>query len=438
VEGRRPACKLGQRTIARSAGDGPERDLADAQSLGYGGPRRHVAASLQCAKEQACIDEILQRWAGAQYGLPPLTAQGRAVTVEPGGELLLMSDDRGAVEHQPQPLPQRTRDALVPADRPTDQNPRKLGADPPESAGERVRPSDTRQDGLDGEEGSQVREVLGGMRDEDDGEPWVLAAELVQPGDQFGAPLVSVHDEGEGARPGRRLERAPGRSRDGLHSFGHEARGPRLVPAIHAVNDQGGSEETAEVGFPVVLVPLWGVHEAPSVRSSVLPQLVADSTLHATERASTGRYCTMYGVCPASSTPGNARSTLQVTPLDYAFAVRSIDPGPSDGRRGVEAKIRVLECGEMSIGREAWERLFGGARHVELLYDRDGGRIGLRPRRRPTRASLRLRAQGGRRRYVHAVRFLERFGIEEVRGRSLLARWNEREGVVEVEVRPAR
>lgn len=104
----------------------------------------------------------------------------------------------------------------------------------------------------------------------------------------------------------------------------------------------------------------------------------------------------------------------------------------------MEAKIRVLECGEMSIGREAWETLFGGARHVELLFDRERGRIGLRPRRRPSRASLRLRAQGGHRRYVHAVRFLEWFGIEDVRGRSLPARWNEREGVVEVEVRPAR
>lgn len=104
----------------------------------------------------------------------------------------------------------------------------------------------------------------------------------------------------------------------------------------------------------------------------------------------------------------------------------------------MEAKIRVLECGEMSIGREAWETLFGGVRYVELLFDRERGRIGLRPRRRPTRASLRLRTQGGRRRYVHAVRFLEWFGIEEVRGRSLPARWNEREGLVEADVGSAR
>lgn len=269
VEARGPACKLGQRAIARSACDVSERDLADVQILGHGGPRRHVAAFLQCAKKQAGVDEILKRWTGTGYGLPPLTAQGRAVTVEPVGELLLMSDDCGAVEHELQPLPQRTWDALIPADEPADQNPRKRGANPLEGPGERVGPSGAWQDGLDGEEGRLMGEVARGARDEDDNEPRVLAAELVQPGDQFGASLFSAHDEDERARPGRRFECAPGRNQEGVLPCWHEAEDLRLVPGIDAVHEQGRFQQTAWAGSAVVLVPMGGVHKALSVRSAI-------------------------------------------------------------------------------------------------------------------------------------------------------------------------
>lgn len=98
----------------------------------------------------------------------------------------------------------------------------------------------------------------------------------------------------------------------------------------------------------------------------------------------------------------------------------------------MEPTIRVLESGELSIGPEACRAFFHEAHHVELLFDPERGRIGLRPRTKPTRASYKLRPQGGRRRYVHAVQFLEHYGIEEVRGRRLPARWNDRAGVVEV------
>lgn len=100
----------------------------------------------------------------------------------------------------------------------------------------------------------------------------------------------------------------------------------------------------------------------------------------------------------------------------------------------MESTIRVLESGELSIGPEAWRALLDEAAHVELLFDPERERIGLRPRERPTRASYKLRRQGGRRRYVHAVQFLEHYGLDEARGRRLPARWNDRVGIVEVSV----
>lgn len=98
----------------------------------------------------------------------------------------------------------------------------------------------------------------------------------------------------------------------------------------------------------------------------------------------------------------------------------------------MQPTIRVLESGELSIGPAVCRAFLAGVRHVELLFDPDRERIGLRPRTRPTRASYKLRPQGGRRRYVHAGQFLEHYEIEDARGRRLPARWNDRAGVVEV------
>ena len=75
--------------------------------------------------------------------------------------------------------------------------------------------------------------------------------------------------------------------------------------------------------------------------------------------------------------------------------------------------IKILKNGDLSINPSAVGDFFKGVQYVELLYDSKGERIGLRPKRRATKATYKLREspQGGDRRYVSAGKFLDHFGI---------------------------
>jgi hypothetical protein len=107
--------------------------------------------------------------------------------------------------------------------------------------------------------------------------------------------------------------------------------------------------------------------------------------------------------------------------------------GPSSGK----TTVRILRNGDLSISPGVRERWFGTARFVELLYDRQAGKVGMRPRVKATRATYKLRPspQGGRRFYVSGAQFLDACGIRIRKARNHEAQWNEEEKLVEFSVK---
>ncbi len=72
--------------------------------------------------------------------------------------------------------------------------------------------------------------------------------------------------------------------------------------------------------------------------------------------------------------------------------------------------VSIQQCGKINISRAAF-KLLGEPRHVELLFDHVGRRIGLRAPREATVASHKVSVtQGGN--FVHASRFLRDYGID--------------------------
>lgn len=107
--------------------------------------------------------------------------------------------------------------------------------------------------------------------------------------------------------------------------------------------------------------------------------------------------------------------------------------GPATGK----STVKILKSGVISISPGAYEDWFQGASHVELLFDTRGKKVGLKPRRKPTKVSYKLREspQGGRRRYVSGGQFLETYGVSVARAKSFDAQWNETEKLVEFSVK---
>lgn len=107
--------------------------------------------------------------------------------------------------------------------------------------------------------------------------------------------------------------------------------------------------------------------------------------------------------------------------------------GPSTGK----STIRILRNGDFSISPAVYEKWFGKAGYVELLFDPRARKVGLKPRRKPTKATYKLREspQGGRRFYVSGGQFLQKYGIDMPKAKSFEAGWNNRAKVVEFSVR---
>jgi len=103
--------------------------------------------------------------------------------------------------------------------------------------------------------------------------------------------------------------------------------------------------------------------------------------------------------------------------------------GPSSGK----TTVRVLRNGDLSISPGVRKNWFGKAGFVELLFDSEAGKVGIRPRAKSTRATYKLRPspQGGRRFYVSGGQFLDACGIQTRKARNHEAQWNEKEKLVE-------
>ena len=110
---------------------------------------------------------------------------------------------------------------------------------------------------------------------------------------------------------------------------------------------------------------------------------------------------------------------------------------PQRGRSSGKSTIRILKSGDLSVSPDVYEQWFRKAGHVELLYDSKVGKIGLRPRTKPSRATYKLREspQGGDRYYGSAGRFLDHYGISHQKARGFEAKWNGRQKIVELAVK---
>jgi hypothetical protein len=118
------------------------------------------------------------------------------------------------------------------------------------------------------------------------------------------------------------------------------------------------------------------------------------------------------------------------------MAFETYVPQRGPGGAGAWPAVRILKNGDLSITPTAYEQWFRGANYVELLYYPRSNKVGLRPRKKPTKATYKLRAspQGGERRYVSGRQFLANYGVKTTKAKTLDAKWNEREGLVEATV----
>ena len=107
--------------------------------------------------------------------------------------------------------------------------------------------------------------------------------------------------------------------------------------------------------------------------------------------------------------------------------------GPSSGK----STIRILKNGDFSISPMVYDQWFDKANHVELMFDPQHRRIGLKPRPKSTKASYKVREspQGGMRRYVSGGQFLDTYGVDVDKAKSFDAKWNEKEKLVEISLK---
>lgn len=103
--------------------------------------------------------------------------------------------------------------------------------------------------------------------------------------------------------------------------------------------------------------------------------------------------------------------------------------GPSSGK----STIRILRNGDISVSPAVYDQWFKKAEFVELMFDPQNKKVGLKPRSKASKATYKLRKspQGGARRYVSGGQFLANYGVSVSKSRSFETKWNERQKLVE-------
>ena len=99
-------------------------------------------------------------------------------------------------------------------------------------------------------------------------------------------------------------------------------------------------------------------------------------------------------------------------------------------------EAKILKGGQISLNSSAYEQYLKGAKHVELFYDPDARKIGLKPKKYATKAGFPIKAVGkGKATYrVNTKPLFEHYGIDAGDKRSVEANWNEGEGLLEIGV----
>ena len=111
---------------------------------------------------------------------------------------------------------------------------------------------------------------------------------------------------------------------------------------------------------------------------------------------------------------------------------------PKKGRKTASKppQVKILKSGIVSFNAPAYGQYLKGAKFVELFYDSDAKKIGLRPKKYPTKSGFPIKAVGkGKATYrVNTKPVFERYGIDASTKKSVKPVWNEGEALLEISV----
>ena len=97
-------------------------------------------------------------------------------------------------------------------------------------------------------------------------------------------------------------------------------------------------------------------------------------------------------------------------------------------------KATLLQGGQISLNSTAYAEYLKGAKYIELYYDPESMKIGLKPKKYPVKAGFPLRAVGkGKSTYrVNAKPFIEHYEIKIAKKLTVTPQWNQSEGLLEL------
>ena len=107
---------------------------------------------------------------------------------------------------------------------------------------------------------------------------------------------------------------------------------------------------------------------------------------------------------------------------------------PKKGRKAIEIppSAKILKSGIVSLNAPAYKQFMPGAKFVELYYDSDARKIGLKPKKYPTIAGISLRPVGKSKSVyrVNTKLLFEHYGIRVQNKKTVRPVWNEGEGLL--------
>jgi len=95
--------------------------------------------------------------------------------------------------------------------------------------------------------------------------------------------------------------------------------------------------------------------------------------------------------------------------------------------------ITVLKGGQLSANRACVEKYLKKFKYVEMYYDTEQGKIGIRPTKEPSKDACNIRfIKNGTLAIISVVEFLKRFEIKHTESAAYPATWNDKEKLIEI------
>jgi hypothetical protein len=94
--------------------------------------------------------------------------------------------------------------------------------------------------------------------------------------------------------------------------------------------------------------------------------------------------------------------------------------------------ISLLQSKNLSINIACVEKHFKGTKSIELFYDKDGNRIGIKPFQKKDNAMFSLCGKDGRSAHISCRGFIKHFNIPVLTTKQYNPKWNEKEELLEI------